>query len=104
MVTEGGCTCPYCLGLLKPYDRVYRIVRTRGGLTKRVRIRRFVCGKCGRVHRALPSYILPFKHYESEIIDGVINGYITCETLGYEDNPCEATMARWSAQKIHVIL
>ena len=29
-------------------------------------------------------------------MQGVIEGYITPETLGYEDYPYEATMNRWS--------
>jgi hypothetical protein len=39
--------------------------------------------------------------YESEIIIGVLEGLITCETLGYEDYPCEATMRRWRARPFH---
>ena len=26
---------------------------------------------------------------------GVLEGLITCETLGFEDYPCEMTMIRW---------
>lgn len=104
MVDENECNCPNCSGLLKPYDTVYRIVRTKGGVIKRVKIGRYVCVNCGRVHRALPNYILPFKHYEHDIIEGVINGYISYDTLGYEDYPCETTMIRWHKRNIQGLL
>ena len=43
----------------------------------------------------MPKNILPFKHYEKDIIEGVTEGWITSDTLGYEDYPCEMTMKRW---------
>lgn len=38
---------------------------------------------------------MPYKHYDCEIINGVVEGHITTDTLGYEDRPCEVTMERW---------
>lgn len=35
------------------------------------------------------------KQYEADIIIGVLEGLITCGTLGFEDYPCEMTMIRW---------
>lgn len=63
-------------------------------------IRRLRCRECGMVHRELPEFIFPYKQYEAEIIIGVIEGFITCETLGFEDYPCEMTMIRWRTQKV----
>lgn len=37
------------------------------------------------MHRELPDFIFPYKQYEAEIIIGVLEGFITCETLGFED-------------------
>lgn len=51
-----------------------------------------------------PRFIYPYKQYESEIITGVIEGLITCETFGYEDYPCEMTMIRWKAHKSQLLL
>lgn len=59
---------------------------------------RYKCIECGKIHRHLPDYILPYKQYESEIIRGVVEGIITSETLGYEDYPCEMTMIRWKTE------
>ena len=93
--------CPHCGGKVKYYDSVSRIVRTTGRRTSFVSIPRYRCTKCGEIHRKLPSNLLPFKQYEKEIIRGVQNGWITPETYGYEDYPCEMTMIRWKSQKMH---
>lgn len=105
MVTHNESTCPDCGGQLKYYDRVLRIVRTKRRNTKWVRIRRLRCSDCGRLHRELPKFLFPYKQYEAEIIGGVIEGLITCETIGYEDYPCEMTMIRWrSSRKLQLLL
>ena len=39
-----------------------------------------------------------------EVIIGVLEGLITCETLGFEDFPCEMTMFRWLSQKAQLLL
>ena len=90
--------CPKCGGDLKYYDRVTRIVRTKGRKTWKIPMRRLQCTRCGSVHRALPELIFPYKQYEAEVIIGVLEGFITCETIGFEDYPCEMTMVRWQAQ------
>lgn len=96
MINIDETVCPICGGSLKRYDRVKRIVRTKGRATRYVYIRRFRCEVCGKLHREIPDYILPYKQYESEVINGVLEGLIDYETLGYEDYPCEMTMLRWS--------
>ena len=81
------------------YDSVRRIVRTKGRKTKWIQVQRFRCDRCGELHRALPAFLYPYKQYEVEVIRGVLEGFITPETLGYEDYPCEMTMLRWKAIK-----
>lgn len=97
MVYSNVSICPKCGGDLKYYDRVQRIVRTKGRKTWKVPMRRLRCLSCGALHRELPELIFPYKQYEAEVIIGVLEGLITCETLGFEDYPCEMTMMRWTA-------
>lgn len=87
--------CQKCGGVLKRYDSVKRQIRKKGNEKGYIRIERFKCTKCNHVYRVLPDVVYPYKQYESEIIDGVREGIITSETLGFEDYPCEATMKRW---------
>lgn len=88
-------SCPICRGNLKYYDSVSRIVRTKNRFKKYITIRRLKCVNCGKIHRELPPFIIPYKQYQSDIISGVINGIITSDTIDYEDYPCEAIMTHW---------
>jgi hypothetical protein len=96
--------CSECGGIVKYYDKVSRIVRTKNRMTKWIQIDRFKCPSCGSIHRDLPDDIFPYKQYEAEIISGVRDGLITSDTIGFEDYPCEMTMMRWKSQLIHLPL
>ena len=105
MISDSKSTCPKCGGQLKYYDTVKRIVRTKYGVKNKVDIRSSRCQKCSAMHRELPDFIFPYKQYEAEIIIGVLEGFITCETLGFEDYPCEMTMIRWrNSQELQLLL
>lgn len=104
MVSVDVSTCPKCGGELKYYGRVPRIVRTKNRATTWVEIRRLRCSSCGSFHRELPELIFPYKQYETEVIVGVLEGLITCETLGFEDYPCEATMLQWKTHESQLLL
>lgn len=97
--------CQRCGKPLKYYDSVPRIVRTTARKTCQIKVRRFRCTSCKQVHRELPDYIFPYKQYEVEVIRGVLEGFITCETYGYENYPCEMTMIRWrNSQELQLLL
>jgi len=104
MIKEGDSVCPGCGGELRYYGLVNRILRGKNGIVSYTQIRRLRCANCRSVHRELPDYIFPFKHYKAEIIIGVLDGSITPETLDYEDFPCEMTMNRWIARKLQLLL
>ena len=104
MVFVHEARCPACGGRLKPYDKAQRIVRTKGRETTYLTIRRLRCDQCKKVHRELPEDIFPYKQYESEVIIGVLENFITTDTLGFEEYPCGMTMIRWRAQKIQRLL
>lgn len=87
--------CKKCGTKLKHYDRVKKVVKSKGGKKRYIWINRYICPVCGEIHRELPEDILPYKHYESEIIRGVIEGLIDENTYGFEDYPSSMTMHRW---------
>ena len=89
--------CPVCGSPLKYRDHIPRIVKTRSGDVSWIHIRRLKCtnDKCRKLHRELPDKLAPYKHYETDVISGVLEGSITPDTKGYEDYPCEATMQSW---------
>ena len=104
MVMNECSACPRCGGRLKYYDSVPRLVRTKGRQTSRVPMRRLRCSGCGAIPRELGGLFFPYKQYAAEVIFGVLEGLITCETLGFEDYPCEMTMLRWLSQKAQLLL
>ena len=104
MVSFDSMVCPNCRGSLKYYDSVSRIVRTRGRVTDNIQIRRFRCSNCRKIHREIPDDIYPYKQYEAEIIRGVLEGYITSDTYGYEDYPCAMTMHRWRTKRKQTVI
>lgn len=84
-----------CGGNMKHHDKAVRIVREKGGAKHRIYIERVKCEKCGKIRRIFPENILPHKQYDKEIVDGVKEGLIDSDTLGFEDYPCELTMKHW---------
>lgn len=95
MVCYNESVCPSCGGELSYYDNVLRRVKVKKGVKKEFKMRRFRCSKCNKIHRELTNNIIPYKQYDREIIKGVLNGFITPSTIGFEDYPTELTMKRW---------
>ena len=67
--------CPVCGEPLSYRDSCIRIMRLEGGRKRRFLIRRLKCSSCGRLHRELPDCLVPYKHYASEVISGVLDGH-----------------------------
>jgi len=95
MIRESDEVCPICGGSLSPYGFRNRYVRGKYGKRRIVKVKRCKCECCGVVHNELPDFIIPYIRYETAIVTGVVDGFITCETLGFEDYPSELTMRRW---------
>ena len=87
--------CPKCGGEIQRYGKVRRKVLTKYRNSKWITVQRYRCKSCGHVWRDLPDNILPYKQYEREMIEGVREGLIDSDILGFEEYPCEMTMKRW---------
>lgn len=87
--------CRKCNVKMSHRDYVKRLIRIDYGRKQWIIIERFICPVCNTVHRNLPDNVLPFKHYTKNIVEGVLDGTITPDILGYEDYPTENTMKRW---------
>ena len=65
--------CPYCGGWLFYRSRVKRGSRNKAGDGRRYLLRRLECELCGASHREMPDIIQPYKHYDSEAIQFVLD-------------------------------
>ena len=50
---------------------------------------------CHSYHNELPDCLVPYKHYEADVIAGVLDEVIRPEDLDSEDYPSFNTMLRW---------
>ena len=87
--------CPVCGGRFEKKDWVDRGSKQIDGKTRRLRIERRKCRSCGKTHRFLPDICLPYKHYEAEAVEDVIDGTITEESLVEDASPSDTTLWRW---------
>ncbi len=88
-------TCPKCRHIMEYRDSRIRTRKHEGGERDLLMIRRFRCTKCHRLHNELPDCLVPYKHYDAEVISGVIDGVVTCEDKDSEDYPSVITILRW---------
>lgn len=70
-------------------------MKREGGERFMVRIRRFRCAGCRTLHNELPDCLLPYKHYQTEVISGVLEGIVTPNDQDSEDYPCVNTFRLW---------
>ena len=87
--------CPSCGGRLRYRDFRKRIMRLEGGEKLRLLVRRFRCEKCGHYHTELPDCVVPYKHYATEVICGVLDEIVSPDDLDSETFPSSMTMLRW---------
>lgn len=70
-------------------------MKIEGGHKYFIQIERLKCKTCRRLHTALPEILVPYKHYTTELISGVLDETITIGDLEDGDYPCEETMKNW---------
>ena len=87
--------CPVCMEELSYRDSCKRILLQEGHERHVCIIRRMKCTKCGILHRELPDFLVPYKHYTAEVISCVLDGQVTPYDEDSADYPCEMTMHRW---------
>ena len=87
--------CPSCGGQLRYRDSRPRIIRREGGVKAQLLVRRFRCEDCHHYHTELPDCVVPYKHYETETISGVLEGFVEPTDEDSENYPTETTMERW---------
>jgi hypothetical protein len=85
--------CPQCGGALKYRDSRKRGVKNLFGEARCFFLRRLRCTVCGRFHTEIPDIILPYKRYDAETIQSVLDGEESATACAADDS----TMHRWRA-------
>ena len=65
--------CPQCSGGLVYRDHKLRRTKNLAGGETLYLLRRFRCTTCGKYHTEIPDSIQPYKHYDSETIQSVLD-------------------------------
>jgi hypothetical protein len=91
VMSDEMIACPSCGGPLIYRDRVLRNLKNLFGEVRRFLLRRLRCQLCKGYHRELPNIIQPFKHYDSEAIQCVIDRSPDADMCAADDS----TIRRW---------
>ena len=90
--TTEESVCPFCSGELVYRDSKSRKLKDIVGEISCFLLRRLHCqGTCKTLHTELPDIIQPYKHYESAVIQSVIDGSADALTCHADDS----TIRRW---------
>ena len=91
VTTKESASCPFCKGDLVYRDSKPRILKYLSGGIRHFLLRRFRCRECNKLHTELPDIIQPYKHYESGVIQSVIEGSEDAADCVADDS----TVRRW---------
>jgi hypothetical protein len=86
--------CPLCSGKLAYRDRKLRKLINLFGEIRFFLLRRLRCQSCKKLHTELPSIIQPYKHYDSDAIQSVLDN-------NEDESACTAdnsTIRRWKTE------
>ena len=91
IVSDEAVPCPLCKGrLFYRNSRLRKLMDLAGDISKFL-LRRFVCERCKKLHTEIPCIIQPYKHYDSETIQGVLDGGEGAKSCCADDS----TIRRW---------
>jgi hypothetical protein len=86
----GSKFCPCCLGELTVKGSRPRVWYQSSGERSKLIIRRLYCETCKKIHHELPDFLVPYKRYDAESIEGIVS--VPARTDIAADG---STLARW---------
>ena len=85
--------CPQCNGGVHYRDRKVRGVKNSRGEKRLFSLRRLLCELCEKLHTEIPDIMQPFKHYESAVIQCILDGSKEADECAADNS----TLRRWRA-------
>ena len=86
--------CPLCGGNLIYRDSKLRKVINLFGESQSFLLRRLRCTECKKIHTELPDIIQPYKHYNSDTIQSILDDCADASDCAADDS----TVRRWKAE------
>ena len=100
LVLSGELVCVLCSGTLKVHGCYRRHCRNEDGERQYGWVAQGHCESCGKYPAFIPQFLMPYKHYRTEVIERVIaeseNGVAVEHLGGYSADV--STMRRWISQ------
>ena len=95
--------CPFCdcSKLIKKGWRKRKLYMLIGTLMIFM-IRRMKCKTCCKIHHVLPNIIVPYKRYDAETIEKIIEGN-SCETC-CEESTTNRIKAWWADMRLYILM
>ena len=95
VISEGHIQCELCLRPMARHSEYKRIIKETG---EQITITMVWCSKCRKWHALLPDFLLPYKHYSGNEIEGVIIDSETVPVSQIDTEASESTVRRWISQ------
>ena len=97
---RGLVLCALCMGALKYHSCYWRRIKDEEGDCQNGWVAQGHCASCNKYPALLPEFIMPYKHYRADVIEGVIKGSEEGAVIEHIAG-CAAdvsTMRRWVRQ------
>ena len=72
LACRGVVLCSFCHGRLKYHSSYRRYLKDEESNREQGWVAQVHCAACGKYPALMPAFIMPYKHYETEVIEGVI--------------------------------
>jgi transposase-like protein len=96
---SGGVMCPVCAGSLKLHGSYRRHLIDKVNVGHHGWIAQSYCAVCDKYHSLIPSFVLPYRQYEAEVIEEAVSSYEETGALALSESPVNnSTIYRWFRQ------
>lgn len=93
--------CPHCSREMNVVGSRNRKSTGLDGAEKTLIIRRLRCDSCEKIHHELPDFIVPYKHYDAQVIENILKG---SGKPAESCSPCEDSTARRTIRWFSLLL
>ena len=94
--------CPKCDKTMAYRDTCDRHGLNADAICQWYVLRRFKCVDCNNIHREIPDFLFPYKHYEADVIQAAIDG--NKDGIAADESTIRNWRNQWYSQETHIRL